>query len=101
MFVLVCHFPLMTFQRLINFYSLIIHIVIHFTVCRCLGVETKFKGAFYEVLLSVSHVPELSRVQEEEGGLVVGAAVTLNTLTHHLTSAVDRLPGYSYLLVLL
>ena len=56
-------------------------------------METKFKGAFYEVLLSVSGVPELSRVEEEEGGLLVGAAVTLNTLSHHLTSAVDRLPG--------
>ena len=61
---------------------------------RCFpGVETKFKGAFYEVLLSVSGVPELGRVEEEEGGLLVGAAVTLNNLSRHLTSAVDRLPG--------
>ena len=74
----------------INFFS-----VVHVCALAFPGVDTKFKGAFYEVLLSVSHVPELSRVQEEEeGGLVVGAAVTLNTLTHHLTSAVDRFPGY-------
>ena len=59
----------------------------------CSGVETKFKGAFYEVLLSVSHVPELSRVQEEEGGLLVGAAVSLNTLTHKLTDMMGKLPG--------
>ena len=71
-----------------NFFS-----VVHVCALAFPGVETKFKGAFYEVLLSVSHVPELNRVQEEEGGLVVGAAVTLNTLTHHLTSATDRLPG--------
>ena len=57
------------------------------------GVETKFKGAFYEVLLSVSGVPELNRVEEEEEGLLVGAAVTLNTLSHQLTSTIDRLPG--------
>ena len=59
----------------------------------CSGVETKFKGAFYEVLLSVSHVPELSRVQEEEGGLLVGAAVSLNTLKQKLTDMMGKLPG--------
>lgn len=57
------------------------------------GVETKFKGAFYEVMLCVSHVPELSRVQEEEEGLLVGAAVSLNTLKHTLSDIVKRLPG--------
>ena len=57
------------------------------------GVETKFKGAFYEVLLSVTHVPELNHVQEKEGGLLVGAAVSLNYLRHHLTMAVANHPG--------
>ena len=56
-------------------------------------METKFKGAFYEVLLSVSHVPELSKVQEEEGGLLVGAAVSLDTLKHKLTDMMGKLPG--------
>ena len=56
-------------------------------------IDTKFKGEFYEVLLSVSHVPELSRVEEEEGGLLVGAAVSLNTLKHKLNDVVDKLPG--------
>ena len=59
----------------------------------CLGVDTKFKGEFYEVLLSVSHVPELSRLEEEETGLVVGAAVTLNSLRHKLYEMVHKLPG--------
>ena len=56
-------------------------------------METKFKGAFYEVLLSVSHVPELSRVQEEEGGLLVGAAVSLNRFKDKLTHMMKKLPG--------
>ena len=66
----------------------------------CLGVDTKFKGEFYEVLLSVSHVPELSRLEEEETGLVVGAAVTLNSLTHKLNEMVHKLPGEFALLIL-
>ena len=57
------------------------------------GVDTKFKGEFYEVLLSVSHVPELNRVEEKEGGLLVGAAVSLNTLQHKLEEMVHTLPG--------
>ena len=65
------------------------------TQTTCLtGVETKFKGAFYEALLSVSHVPELNRVrEEEERGLLVGAAVPLNTLKTSLTAIVGKLPG--------
>ena len=57
------------------------------------GVETKFKGAFYEVLLSVSHVPELNTIEEKEDGLQVGAAVTLNTLKQKLSDIIERLPG--------
>ena len=63
-------------------------------VLKCIiGVDTKFKGEFYEVLLSVSHVPELNRVQEQEQGLQVGAAVSLNILKHKLNEMVDKLPG--------
>ena len=57
------------------------------------GVDTRFKGEFYEVLLSVSHVPELNRMEEEEGGLLVGAAVSLNTLKHKLNAMVDTFAG--------
>ena len=57
------------------------------------GVDTKFKGEFYEVLLSVSHVPELNIVEEKEEGLLVGAAVSLNTLKDKLNNMVDKLPG--------
>ena len=57
-------------------------------------METKFKGAFYEALLSVSHVPELNRVrEEEERGLLVGAAVPLNTLKRKLEEITATLPG--------
>ena len=61
------------------------------------GVETKFKGEFYEVLLCVSHVPELKRMEEQEGGLLVGAAVSLNTLKHKLSEMINKLPGESTL----
>ena len=56
-------------------------------------MDTKFKGEFYEVLLSVSHVPELNKVEENEEGLLVGAAVSLNTLKDKLNNMVDKLPG--------
>ena len=56
-------------------------------------METKFKGAFYEVLLSVTHVAELSGVKEVEDGLLVGAAVSLKTLKHKLSDMIQRLPG--------
>ena len=67
----------------------------HYNIkCYCLtGVDTKFKGEFYEVLLSVSHVPELNKVEEEEEGLLVGAAVSLNTLKDKLSDMVNKLTG--------
>ena len=63
------------------------------------GVETKFKGEFYEILLCVSHVSELKRMEEQEGGLLVGAAVSLNTLKHKLNEMITKLPGQYYLSV--
>ena len=56
-------------------------------------METKFKGEFYEVLISPSHVPEMNKMEEVEGGLSVGAAVTLNVLAKKLKQLVDKLPG--------
>ena len=62
-------------------------------------METKFKGEFYEILLCVCHVPELKRMEEQEGGLLVGAAVSLNTLKHKLSEMITNLPGQYYLSV--
>jgi xanthine dehydrogenase/oxidase len=57
-----------------------------------IGVETKIKGAQYEVLVSVSHIPQLCQLQEEVKGIVVGAAVTLNSLLHKLSNIIKKLP---------
>ena len=48
------------------------------------GVEVKFKGAFYSVLISPTLVHELNQLQLTEGGLIVGAAVTLSKLATKL-----------------
>ena len=56
-------------------------------------METKFKGAFYEVLICPSHVPELNRMEERGEGLLVGAAVSLAAMATKLREMVGRLPG--------
>ena len=53
----------------------------------------KFKAAFYDVLLSVSRVSELNRVEQKEDGLLVGASVSLNKLKCILTTTMRSLPG--------
>ena len=57
------------------------------------GVEMKFKGAFYNVLLSVSHVSELKTIEQKEGGLLVGASVTLSELKCVLSDTMKNSPG--------
>ena len=57
------------------------------------GVEVKFKGAFYSVLISPTHVPELNQLELTEDGLIVGAAVTLSKLTTKLKELLASLPN--------
>ena len=56
------------------------------------GIEMKFKGAFYSVLISPTLVPELNQMQLTEDGLVVGAAVTLRRLATKLKELRSLLP---------
>ena len=58
------------------------------------GVEVKFKGAFYSVLISPTLVPELNQLELTEDGLIVGAAVTLSKLTTKLKELLASLPKY-------
>lgn len=44
------------------------------------GIEVKFKNMSYPVIVNPSHVGELKVLQVEQGGLRVGAAVTLQRL---------------------
>lgn len=48
------------------------------------GIETKFKGLAYKVLINPSLVPELQVLTLEAGGLRVGAAVTINGLRSYI-----------------
>ena len=60
----------------------------------CTGVEVKFKGAFYDTLISCSQVPELNKMAVTEEGLTVGASVTLTRLEEQLKHLVESLPGW-------
>ena len=60
---------------------------------QCTGVEVKFKGAFYDTLISCSQVPELNKMAVTEEGLTVGASVTLTRLEEQLKHLVESLPG--------
>lgn len=53
----------------------------------------KFKGAFYQVLISAALVPELRKVEMVEDGLLVGASVTLTDLAKQLKVLQKNIPG--------
>jgi hypothetical protein len=57
------------------------------------GVEVKFRGALYDVLISPSSVPELNNMEVTDQGLVVGGAVVLTELGKKLQELVDSMPG--------
>ncbi|CAH1790691.1 unnamed protein product [Owenia fusiformis] len=45
-----------------------------------IGVETKFKGLHYPVLISATHVPELTCIEYSHTGVTIGASTTLNAI---------------------
>ena len=53
----------------------------------------RFRGAHYEVLISPMAVPELNRMELQEGGLLVGAAVSLSKMGGRLAELVATLPS--------
>ena len=61
--------------------------------CWCLGIDTKFKGQHYPIMIAVSHVPELQQITQEDDGIRVGAAVTLNALKGALEKVITEQPG--------
>ncbi|XP_073104161.1 xanthine dehydrogenase isoform X2 [Elaeis guineensis] len=52
------------------------------------GIETKFKNAQYQVLISVTHVPELNVLSVKENGLEIGASLRLAQLQQILESVI-------------
>ncbi|KAL4198306.1 hypothetical protein AMTRI_Chr03g139530 [Amborella trichopoda] len=53
-----------------------------------IGVERKFKNIMYEVLISVTKVPELNAFVVKDNGLEIGGAVTLSRLLKFLRKLV-------------
>ena len=58
-----------------------------------LGIDTKFKGQHYPIMIAVSHVPELQQIAQEDDRIRVGAAVTLNALKGALEKVITEQPG--------
>lgn len=54
------------------------------------GIETRLKRIQYQVLISVSHVPELNMLNVKNDGIEIGAAVRLTELLNLLRSVVTQ-----------
>lgn len=54
------------------------------------GIETKFKGAQYQVLISVTHVSELNTFSVTDNGLEIGASVRLTKLQQTLSKVIKE-----------
>ncbi|CAN6470060.1 unnamed protein product [Victoria cruziana] len=52
------------------------------------GIETRFKDARYQVLILVTHVPELCALVVKDDGLEIGSAVRLATLSNALKEVI-------------
>lgn len=59
-----------------------------------LGIETKFKNQSYRVLVSTSHIAELTTVEDTDLGLRVGGSVTLSQLDTELKQRILSLPEH-------
>lgn len=62
------------------------------------GIETKFKGMEYSVLINPSHISELKASRVEENGVRFGAAVTINAIRNFikdLTTSHPSIPAYA------
>ena len=57
------------------------------------GIEMRQKNQLYPVLIGTTHVTELSTMNQDEGGLHVGASVTLSALNDKLLQLIKDLPG--------
>jgi xanthine dehydrogenase/oxidase len=57
------------------------------------AIETRQKAQFYNVYISPL-VPELTRIEQREDGIVVGASVTLSKLSEYMRSIMPQLKDY-------
>lgn len=54
------------------------------------GIETRFKSIHYQVIVAVTHVPELNILRVKEDGLEIGASVTLTELVDTLKQCIGQ-----------
>ncbi|XP_072173401.1 xanthine dehydrogenase/oxidase-like [Diadema setosum] len=59
-----------------------------------IGIEMKFGNRVYPTLVSVSHVPELTSMEVNNDGIVIGSSVTLSRLGQFLKTIIQDLPGH-------
>ncbi|GAX80308.1 hypothetical protein CEUSTIGMA_g7746.t1 [Chlamydomonas eustigma] len=58
------------------------------------GIEMKFKGMAYPVIIAPTHVPELNSISMTSEGVEVGASVTLTKLMNFLKKEIANRPGH-------
>ncbi|XP_033106622.1 xanthine dehydrogenase/oxidase-like [Anneissia japonica] len=58
------------------------------------GVEMKFKGMRYPVIISCSQVPELNELHLDDEGVSIGASVTLSRIETFLKQSMEKIPEY-------
>ncbi|RDD44277.1 Xanthine dehydrogenase/oxidase [Trichoplax sp. H2] len=58
------------------------------------GIEMKFKGLHYPVIISPTEIPELNIVKHTEEGIEIGGCITLTKLNEIMNDAIDKLPEY-------
>lgn len=56
------------------------------------GIEMKFKGQLYSIIISPTHVPELNAIEVVDDGIWFGGSVTLSRLDETLQAQIDCLP---------
>ena len=53
----------------------------------------KVKKQLYPVLVSATHIPELTTIQRVQTGIQMGASVTLATMDFALREVIKEVPG--------
>ena len=56
------------------------------------GIETKFKNMVYPVQIGTTHVPELAAIKEIDGGIHIGASVSIAAIERFFEKLVAERP---------
>ena len=58
-----------------------------------LGVEIKARRTLYPILVQPTLIPEMTRIEIQESGVIVGAAVTLEKMESKFKNLISFMPG--------